>query len=348
MVSQRSPMKELTRSEAIVLRSLLACEDVRESERARRTGLPSRTVEEVRRRCYGEGWVFDRYVPNPVSLRTPLVSFAFARPYADKVLEVTRTFEELDGGVLLWKWPDTLFSVSWSSAPEELARQESLIAPSSNLTFNLTVDTRKAQVPVYFDFEGSWSRLTGQSGATSYPHSLPGELGPAVVLGGQERMGVTELIRRPFEGPTPGPLRVSAYFLPRSQQRLLRDGKVQRRTFLDPSAVPPYEGRSVEQIAFTHGSLKPGRSVDGLFGRLAAIHVTPFLLVSDGTHVLLGAVSPAPSPRPTDGPRPAVLANMEDFLQEIEIVRNRASDLRVIANHRYDRLIVGDGPVQPL
>jgi len=80
-------VKEITRSlteqEVRVVGFLL--EDSAEGERARlqRWQLPRSTYHHIRRRAYAEGWVYDRYLPDPRLLALPWVSFMLVRPFAD-------------------------------------------------------------------------------------------------------------------------------------------------------------------------------------------------------------------------------------------------------------------------
>jgi hypothetical protein len=338
-------MRSLTLGEATTVRSMLASEDVSERERIRRSKIPSRTFEGARQRAYSEGWVFDRYLPDPARLGRPLVHFVLARPHAEK-LDLIRSRWQNDGSnVVLWQWPEALFAVFLTAAGSRIAEfsdQLGVAQPS----VALTADVRKPQIPAYFDFEGSWSRILGVAGAVAYPQSLPKRMqsnGETRTYSDLKRKHVQELVSRAnLETGAIRPLRTSPFFLPRSDQRLIADGSVDRRTFLDPRRIPPYDGREIDSMGFVHGELTAGATPAALFLRLATIRVTPFLFATNGKQVLLGAISLSPRVTTSTGVRPAVLANLQRFMKEIQIVREPVSALKVVVNHRYDRLFSAD------
>ena len=164
----------ITSNEAATIRSLLACEPVSEKERIRASGLASRTFERARNRAYSEGWVVDRYLPDPRRLGLPLVTFAIARPFVDRISSLSEKWESDPHNVLLWRWPDILFGAFISRSPQrDLLDEASPPGEGIKRTYAIMADVRKTQILSFFDFEGSWSRLMGLSGSLSYPHSLP-------------------------------------------------------------------------------------------------------------------------------------------------------------------------------
>jgi hypothetical protein len=334
-------MKSLTQSEAVVVRSLLAAEHIPERERIHRSGIPPRTFEAVRKRAYLEGWVFDRYIPDPARVGKPKVSFTLVQPFSESHKSVESRWTHDPGLVLLWSWPETLFAVFIGDEEASRIRQGAFDPGACRNCFDLTADARRPQIPVFFDFEGAWTRSADLPGTQAYPHSLPANLrgaDHALRLPTSAESRLAELVSRPFRHPDrSGPLRVSPFFLPRSQQRLLATGAVERRVFPDLTELPPPQNRAIERIVFLRGILLPGMSAPALFRRLARMNVLPFLFATDDTRVLLGALSPAP-PTAAGTARPAVLGNVEQFLRNIEIVRERVLDLTVVANHRYDRI----------
>ena len=336
-------MRPLTEGEAAVIRALLASELVSERERILRSGLPSRTFEGARRRAYAEGWVFDRYVPDPSRVKRPFVTLVLAQPYAERFEEVVETWTSDIGTVLLWCWEETLFRVVFSRNRQPSLSEGRFGPQAFRKILELTADTRMPQIPIYFDFEGAWCRLANLPGTRSYPHPLVSRVGTGRTtsfLSNSERTALAGLLKRPFETTgIDGPLRVSSFFLPRSQHRLLREMTVEHRVFLDLARIPPYRGRLVEKVAFVQGTLCPGVTATTLFQRLATIHILPFLFATDEHRVLLGTLSPAPDQPNTDSPRPAVLRNLERCLQAIEIVREDVTSTEVRVNHRYDRLL---------
>ncbi len=208
--------------------------------------------------------------------------------------------------------------------------------------FHITVDVRGGGLPVYFDFEASWSRFSELSGTMAYPRGLAASIDDAATtaFSNRERERIRELVERPFrDGGATGPLRVSPFFLSRAQRNLLEEGVVERRVLLDTTKVQAFRNRRIEQVAFLHGELLPRAKPELLFRRLMAIQLTPFLFVTEGSTVLLGALSAVPPLRTGRNERPAILANLQQFLQGITIARQPLGSLRVPVDHRYDRLL---------
>jgi hypothetical protein len=336
-------MRSLTKGEASVVRSLLASERVSERERIRRSGIPSRTFEGARQRAYAEGWVFDRYVPDPVRIARPNVTFSLVQPFAERLDDVVERWKNDMRNVLLWRWQETIFGVFLSSDDDSRVGSRQFGPGTLHSAFEVTADTRRPHIPVFFDFEGSWCRSWEISGTLSYPHPIPmrsleGE--PSRRLSQNDRARVAELVRRPFKrGAEPGPLRVSPFYFPRSQRRLLETETVERRVFLDIAKVPAPQARPFERVAFVQGTFLPGCTAPPLFRRLVAMNVFPFLFATDGSRVLLGTLSSSPGSESGNGPRPAILVGLQRHLRSIEIVRESIPSLTVLVNHRYDRLV---------
>jgi hypothetical protein len=272
-----------------------------------------------------------------------MVTFLLAQPFAEDIERITNNWKNETSNVLLWKWPETLFGVFISGGPKLGMDTEEEQTQTFRRTFRVTTDARKAHIPVYFDFEGSWSRFTGQEGTLAYPHALPGRISGEEVpptLSDDQRAKIAELTSKPFKNmvDTEHP-RFSSLFLPRSQRKLIEGGIVEKKTLLDLANLLPYHGHRIEHVAFIQGELVQGASPGSLFRVLMAIHVMPFLFVSDGRNVLMAGLSPAPSPyQYSTGNRPAVLENLQRFMREIEIQREPIETLSVMVDHRYDRL----------
>jgi hypothetical protein len=334
---------------------MLAAGQEHERERLRQTQLPRSTYHAVRRRAYAEGWLRDRYLPNPLLFGFPRVTFALARPFADRTDEGVRRWSEDPGCVLLWRSPQTLFGVffhpSDAAADRAAARLfDPALAPSS---YHLSADLRTEPVPVYFDFEGLWSHLAEIPGAAFYPRALGGplpapygrRLGSATEL---TRRTAQDLLARPFAGDAtgrPGHL-MGPVALPRSQRRLVEQGWVDRRVFPDPGRIPPYRGRNADQMVFVQGEVLPEGSPSALLTTLIGeCRVFPFLFATHAGRVLVGALGQ--SGAPTDPPvasvpfRRPVLATLQQFLRGIEIVQEPAANFQPLIDHRYDRLIPG-------
>lgn len=335
-------MRSLTDGEAVAIRSLLAARPITERERIEETKLAPRTFEKIRRRAYSSGWVFDRLVPDPSRSGSRCVCFVIAQPFAEDIEPLQKKWADDPTNVLLWRWPETMLGVFFSHASPDSLPAELGLPKGRGESFVVTSDVLMPSVPVYFDFEAAWAQWTGLRGSLGYPHSLPtaGEPGAqSDDVGLREHQNLAILVRRPFQSGIVGaPLHVSPFFFPRSQQKLLRRGIIERRTFLDPREIPQYQGRSIERFALLEGELIVPGTEEKLFQLLMAIRVTPFLFASDGSRVLMAALSPAPPAVREAEVRPPVLRNLQVYLRSIKIVRESVRSLTVVTNHRYDRL----------
>jgi hypothetical protein len=332
----------VNKSEAAVLQSILASAPTSEQDRKRQASVGFRNFERIRKVAYEKGWVYDRFIPLPPGLRGDSVTFSILRPYATDVTPTGERLAALAGTVLLWHWPDLLFTVSFGDSAAVQATGTQKPSTIDRDTFSLTVTRSRGAVPVYFDYEGVWAELAGLHGAIAYPHPL-GFLQPGQSLrdsSGLVPSALSSLINRPLlPRATNRPIRVSPFFFPRNEQRLLATGAVERRTLMNLQKVPQVPGRPFERVAFLQGKLASPVGPTGLLEFLAELHIRPFLIVTDGELVLLGMLSVRgidPNP-PRAGI--AVLASLNSLLAEIRITREPIDELQVILDHRYDRLI---------
>ncbi len=335
--------RALTDSEAVTIRSLLACRPISERERIRESGIPSRSFERARHRAYSEGWLSERYVPCLAKLGLPTITFALTCPHVDQIEAISEAWESDRQCVLLWKWPELLFGVFVSK--ETPSNLEDKLLGSGVEAVRMTIfaaEARMAQIPAYFDFEGCWSRFITHGGSEVYPHSVPmvsDERDTAQPYTEGELAKIRALIRRPFELPDPGRhLQTSPRFLPLSSRRLLSKGLVEKRVFLDLAKVPAYSGRKIAETVFVHGKLKDAKSADRYLQRLITIGVKPFLFVADGQRVLHCTLVSTPV-LPWNAPRPNVMGSVQEFLQDIDVLRGPVGLMSVTVNHRYDRLV---------
>jgi len=180
----RSTVRVLTRSEAVVLWHLLA------RDRPRVDPLPGverphrRTMQDVRQRAYARGWIRDRFVPAPTAFGLDRLTFALARPLADRLRGQAERWRARPENVLLWSSSEGLFGVflSGPGTDPELARTLAADGEGAVL-YPVAVPAREEAVPVYFDFELAWVRANGLPGASAgYPRPIPeapvGEDGP--------------------------------------------------------------------------------------------------------------------------------------------------------------------------
>jgi hypothetical protein len=337
-------MRSLTPAEARVIQALLAAVPGGETDRARRSGVPRTTYQTIRRRVLVDGWVQERYVPSPSAVQATSVRFWLAQPFAERVPEVVSWWRANLGTVLLWASPETVLAVSFevprdpTHRPPERTHGEMVPAGWLRRSWTFVPTSDGSGAPVYFDYEGAWSRAIGATSSISYPQSLP------VAVDGTTRPSAGDLravLARPFT-PSLGDrltLRFSASHLSPRQRRLVEHGWVSHRQFPSLAKIPPFRGRQDERVVFTTGLLQTGWGLRQFLDRLYRDHrVAPFLAIEDSGRVLLAMLSPAPDRVPQ--PRPAVQL-FQDALREIEILREPIRTLDPVIDHRYDRLFFG-------
>jgi hypothetical protein len=337
-------MREVTEAESRVITGLLGAGNDTERLRVRESGLPRSTYVVARRRLYTEGWLYDRFVPNPVRLGIPRVTFALARPFAESVTELTERWRGLEGTVVLWRQPETLFGVflGGRKGPDEV---------SEGLTSTLRIlrgDPRTGAVPVYFDFEGAWSEIAG-GGTRQYPRALGGEVGGEVPDGHSPAFweGIHGLLARtsPSVPPVAAAHRLRPMGLPRSQVRILANGYVEHRVLPDLTKLPPVGGARIERLALLMGSLLPGSDAKLLFQELVgSARVHPFLYAHAGGEVLLGAVAGARGTT-VEGARPrtSVVETLRRHLRGVETFWMETENLRAVVDHDYLKVPLPSG-----
>lgn len=350
-------MRTLTESEARVVSVLLAARPDRERDRLRAVDVPRSTYHAVRRRAYEEGWLRDRYIPHPGSVGRPFVTFAVLRPFADRFPEAVDQLAADPGTAVLWTGAQIALAVLFHAKETDARRTTGSIA-SHRLAPEPMVVTVRADgpsVPVYFDFEGLWCNVVGLAGTLAYPHGLGGAVEgidvdePSMRPTPHQWWAIGELLRRPFppDGVAGrGPHLVGPLGLPFSQRRLLERGWVVHRSILDPSRVPPYQGKAADQVVLISGRPKTNARPEVLFATLSReSRVFPFLFVVGAQRWLLGAMGGStPLPEALRASRRPVLPTLQEFLEGIEIVQESAAGFRAPVDHRYDRLLPSPRP----
>jgi hypothetical protein len=348
-------VRTLTDAEAKVIAVLLGAATAPERERLRISGLPRSTYHAARRRAYLEHWLRDRYVPEPERFGLPWATFVVARPFADRSQELAREWSSQAGNVVLLSGPNA--AVGAFLHPSQEAAQafsgSGAWRGSVSSANVMLVDLRGPSVPVYFDFEGLWAHLSGIEGTVAYPRGLGGSGGspdePAPRPTDHQMWAAGELVKRPFasvdgapEGQLVGPLG-----LPFSQRRLVAQGWVNHRVFLDPSMLSSYRGNQADQYVFISGQWKPEARPEALFQLLVReCRVFPFLYVVGHGRTLLGAMgstgAPPATPDGTPRRRP-VMPTLQSAISGIELVQEPARSLAVQVDHRYERLFPAKG-----
>lgn len=343
-------MRSLTEAEATVIAALLAARPERERERLRQLGIPRSTYYAVRRRAYLEGWLKDRYIPDPSYLGRPYATFVVARPFAERVPELGRALPKIGAPTILWASPQLAFAVLFHAQPADAKQaldrwhQQQLIA--SEVT--VSADVRGPTVPVFFDFEGAWDHMTRVTGTLAYPHGLGGgslteeEHAP---LSPHTMWALSNLLSRPFrpsEDSNDGH-QTGVFGLPFSERRLLTKGWVTHRVLLNPSRVPAYSGRGGDRVFLIVGTPHAGARPEQLFAKLTReCRVFPFLYVVGRERWLIGALGGDPSPPDASDDRRdrvPVLPTLTESIGGIQIFQEPLSALALISDHRYDQLV---------
>ncbi|MHB1435698.1 MAG: hypothetical protein ACYCW9_06290 [Thermoplasmata archaeon] len=355
-------MKEIARSlteqEVRVVGRLLEDSPEGERTRLRRWELPRSTYHHIRKRAYAEGWVYDRFIPDPRLVGLPWVSFLLVRPFADWRGLLVDALNRDPRCVHLVVGPNLVFSIHWEARGEAARRRWAMIQKAGWVAggTQLTVEATPGSVPVYFDYEGLWSHLADRPGTSDYPRGLAGRApAPGVAAPGpmtsHQKWAVRYLLdraaaasARPDSGRPVGP-----FGLPGSVRRLLEQGWVSRRSILAPSSMPPYRGRTASRTHFVVGTPRPGARPEELFQRLVGeCRVYPFLFAVGPDRWLIGAVGGPRDGTPPPTPRRPVLPTIGSACQGIEIFETDGPGFVPQIDHRYDRLLIepasGDAP----
>jgi hypothetical protein len=307
------------------------------------SGLPRTTYQTARRRLIVAGWVSERYIPAPLAIGAWSVTVQLLQPFAERRARMIQELRADPRVVVLWASPDTIFSISFKSAPNSGSQDRPLPGDQheqrehSRMARKVTITPAGGELPIYFDFEECWHKFVGSSLVSHYPRGLP------IARPGAKpppRRELTLLLKRPFESKHDirSALRFSRLRLPRRQRRLLDEGWVARRYLPALADIPPAGGVRIERVVFFTGLRKKGPHTDQLRESLLVDgRVAPFLFAGDDSRVIAATLSPAPA-RVLSG-RPSVLEILKTYLTDIEVVREPVETLFPVTDHRYDRLI---------
>jgi hypothetical protein len=339
-------VESLTKAETTVLLSLLGANwNETERSRIRASGIPRSTYQEAKRRLYLEGYLTNRFVPDPHALGMGGFRFLVARPFVDAMAPVARALADDPHTVTLWVGATALFAVQL--APNA-GGAPSVSEPSRDVVpgtvVRLTAANRPDQIPVFFDMEGTWSRVAGAPGPRGYPRGLPCPSGLGsethAPLSPRNAVALRELLARPFDTAlgARGVALVAAPFLPRSQRHVLAQDWATWRILLSFAKRLAYGERELRQLILISGSLKPGVRLSFVTSALARrTGSAPFLAASDGSKVLLGALGGLGARSPS-GSTGSVLGTLQATLSDLQIVREELSTLETRLDLRFDRI----------
>jgi hypothetical protein len=350
-------LRTLTEAEAKVVGALLATTLVTERARLKRAQVPRSTYHAARRRAYLEGWLRDRYIPNPVEFGLPFAAISLVRPYADRLPEFVQERSNDPRTVYLAAGASFALSIGFYSTREEAAKM--VVSPTAQgnagWSFPVIAGLEDPSVPVFFDFEGSFVHLEEATGSEGYPQGLGGRPSPAnrsseELAQRRTSWAARELVHRPFVPAEEGgrePHRLGPLGLPWSQQRMMNQGWIVHRTLLDPSKLPSFRGRTAEQLVIVVGTFRANARPEELFFALTRdCRVFPFLYVAAERRLVLGALGSAPGTSAEGDsapPRKPVMATLQERVEGIEILQEPAQQFRTEIDHRYDRLFPSSG-----
>jgi len=316
-------------------------------DRTAREPIPRRTWQSIRQRLIARDVIKERYVPDPAVLGRPLVTFALAQPYAERRAEAIALWRGQGGASHVCAFRTALFGIFFLSGPEDLnALRTRLAQPQvhQDLYF-LECDSREPSVPVFWDFEAAWAQVTGLPGTLAYPHPLPsspqtpGNLPQSSA--NADREAVRSLVAEPPEaGSKPRSERwIGRLSRGNRESRLLREGKVEFRSFLDPLECSRWADNFPDAVMIVRGTLLSDAAPAALFRALVEeCGVSPFLFATNHEAVLLAALSDrrTGSGRARASRRTPPLAVMQQFLRQIVVLREPLDTLTMVVDHRYD------------
>jgi len=330
----------------MVLLSLLGA-DWSETERSRirSSRIPRSTYQEAKRRLYQEGYLKNRFVPDPHALGMQGFRIRVARPFVDEVATVASALAGDPRTVTLWVGPTALFVVQLVAAGKEAPADGAPALGSISGTVADVTATRPAEeIPIFFDAEGAWSRVAGAAGPRSYPRGVPcpraRDDDDHAKLTPRTAVALRELLARPFDESIEARnvALVAAPFLPRSQRQVLAQGWAAWRVLPSFSKTLAHEGKELRQLILVAGNLKPGLHLNDLTGFLARrTGASPFLAATDGTRVVLGSFGGVGA---RGGPTPgvSVLGSLRAALNDLQIVREDLASLETRLDLRFDRI----------
>ena len=298
-------------------------------------GIPASTFYAVRRKIYSSGWLSDRFVPNPWAVGAAFVDFSLMTPGPMERARVEEEFAASPSTVVLWSGLDALFAVSFRTQGD---------APTIGDGSSLSIGPSSGSIPVYFDYSRPWSRFVGIERDTGYPRALgralpPGESTSLSKLYEALAVDSSDGGDSPRAHPWHSPVAVS-----RTQQRLLERNSIESRTLLNVDRLPPFNGRVLGEIVLLSGERLEGVTPAQVLGTLHnECSVSPVLFADDGEKLLIvalgqlaaGTLRRAKIPRATAH----VAAALGAALSHLKMVVERTDSVRIVVDHRYDRLI---------
>jgi hypothetical protein len=343
-------MRSLSVAETQVISSMLATSPKTEEERLVVSGVPRSTFKAVRKKVIAHGWLRERWMPDPVHIGVNLIDFVVAQPFADRRSKVLQAARQDPSVVELWSSAETIFAVCFRTGSHPVGPSlTDTVQASKGRSWIVQVDPTRETVPIYFDYEGAWSRLCRRDGLWGYPQSLGGNSRDHTGRTGKQSIAENskELLDLLSTSGLEDPLGKSKPILARwkaarGRARLVRLGSVTRRLIPDFQRIPDFQGLRFERLALITGKRRPDADVRHALSRLIfEARAAPFLFAVDSKRILIGTHSPAP-PSVQIG-RISVLGLIEQYLSEIQVIRESISSIVTWVDHEYGRIL---GPHQ--
>lgn len=350
--------RRLTETEARVASSLFGAGAEAEESRIRLSEVPRTSYLEAKRRLFDEGLLDARFFPEPQLLGLDCLTVSTARPHLDQILSLSQAWEQEPGATLVWRGTQSMLGVFLSRSRSDGARLAARLT-GEDLTGRSTVmhcDLKEPTAPVYFDFEGAWRNMSTTGRSMRYPRSIGG-WGPTQVSkinrNSQLRRCLRSLLDLNPEGvatSAPDASRGrSPTALPRSLRRALDQGLVQWRVLPKLGNLLGCPGVDIEEVLIISGELRADARPLSLFNALVREGRSyPFLFLTDGERVVVGGLGTRRSvlkggqtSRPV---RRSILGVLQDHATSIDVVREKASTLRLLVDHRFGGMGVAPGP----
>ena len=313
-----------------------------------RATLAQRTRYHMKARLYERGILKDRYIPDPAGVGRPIVVFGLAETYAEGSEVARRAWAANRHAIHLWAADGWQMGVFVAGTRREAQALCTSLDPSHALRseFVLACDSRRATIPVFFDFEGAWARAMGLPGVRGYPRAMPSstftERPEPPALTAPDQRAIDALLARPFATSSGAPGRAwwrRPALAPR-EHRLLADGLVEFRTVLDPVECRRWIRGFYSEMVWVAGRLKEGATAERLFTAVVRAGVLPFFFASDGSSSLLAYLSGRGGAQdlPDTPSGPELLPALRASLEGIVVFRERLDLLRTALDLRFDRL----------
>jgi hypothetical protein len=340
-------MRYLTRSEAAVLRTLIADIPSGEGERIRQAEVPRSTFQAIRRKALLGGWICEREIPTIAALGISRVAVVLAQPYAEHHATFLQVLRDEPSTVVLWTTLDTVLLVAFDSRAtsdpdqsEDHGRFDSEKMGWLRHCWEAELTASVGALPAFFDFEGGWSQSILGERPISYPQSLSfdpaGDLRSSAPRQAATRVAFRKYLAR-YSGVNTGKGAENQWDAIRRrawERRFRKHGWTSHRSFLVPQALPPVAGVPLSQIVFVTGRLRePTNASTFRSSVLQRIGIAPFLIAHDDSRIILGALSSAARLRTNHG---SVLEELQSDLVEIEILRGPLETLRAVVDFRFE------------